>query len=38
MRRAGTVEDVADAAEYFAGDLSAFVSCQHMLVCGGGPA
>jgi 3-oxoacyl-[acyl-carrier protein] reductase len=30
--------DVADAAEYFAGDLSAFVSGQHLLVSGGGPA
>jgi 3-oxoacyl-[acyl-carrier protein] reductase len=38
MGRAGTVGDVADAAEYFAGDLSAFVSGQHLLVSGGGPA
>jgi 3-oxoacyl-[acyl-carrier protein] reductase len=38
MRRAGTVGDVADAAEYFASDLSAFVSGQHLLLSGGGPA
>jgi 3-oxoacyl-[acyl-carrier protein] reductase len=38
MQRPGTVGDVADAAEYFAGDLSAFVSGQHLLVSGGGPA
>jgi 3-oxoacyl-[acyl-carrier protein] reductase len=38
MRRPGTLADVADAAEYFAGDLSAFVSGQHLLVSGGGPA
>jgi 3-oxoacyl-[acyl-carrier protein] reductase len=38
MQRPGTVDDVADAAEYFAGDLSAFVSGQHLLVSGGGPA
>jgi 3-oxoacyl-[acyl-carrier protein] reductase len=38
MQRAGTVGDVADAAEYFAGDLSAFVSGQHLLLSGGGPA
>jgi len=30
--------DVADAAEYLAGDLSAFVSGQHLLLSGGGPA
>lgn len=29
MQRAGTVDDVADAAEYLAGSLSAFVSGQH---------
>jgi 3-oxoacyl-[acyl-carrier protein] reductase len=37
-QRAGTVGDVADAAEYLAGDLSAFVSGQHLLLSGGGPA
>ena len=38
MKRMGTVEDVADAAEYFAGPLSGFVSGQHLLLSGGGPA
>lgn len=38
MQRMGTVEDVADAAEYLAGDLSRFVSGQHLLVSGGAPA
>ena len=38
MGRAGTIGDVADAAEYFAGDLSGFVSGQHLLVSGGGAA
>jgi 3-oxoacyl-[acyl-carrier protein] reductase len=38
MQRVGTLEDVADAAEYLAGDLSAFVSGQHLLLSGGGPA
>ncbi len=35
MKRMGTVEDVADAAEYFAGDLAAFVSGQHLMLSGG---
>ncbi|MER5530850.1 SDR family oxidoreductase [Streptomyces sp. NPDC002677] len=34
-RRMGTVEDVADAAEYFASDLAAWVSGQTLLVTGG---
>ncbi|WP_434059665.1 SDR family oxidoreductase [Mesorhizobium opportunistum] len=38
MQRMGSVEDVADAAEYLAGDLAGFVSGQHLLVSGGGPA
>lgn len=38
MRRMGTVDDVADAAEYLAGDLAGFVSGQHLLLSGGGPA
>jgi 3-oxoacyl-[acyl-carrier protein] reductase len=38
IQRMGTVEDVADAAEYLAGDLSGFVSGQHLMVSGGGPA
>jgi 3-oxoacyl-[acyl-carrier protein] reductase len=33
--RMGTVDDVADAAEYLAGYLSSFVSGQHLLVTGG---
>jgi 3-oxoacyl-[acyl-carrier protein] reductase len=38
MQRMGTVEDVADAAEYLAGDLSAFVSGQRLMLTGGAPA
>jgi 3-oxoacyl-[acyl-carrier protein] reductase len=38
MQRPGTLGDVADAAEYLAGHLSAFVSGQHLLLSGGGPA
>ena len=38
MKRVGALGDVADAAEYFADDLSAFVSGQHLLLSGGGPA
>jgi 3-oxoacyl-[acyl-carrier protein] reductase len=38
MGRAGTVEDAADACEYLVGDLAGFVSGQHLLVSGGGPA
>jgi 3-oxoacyl-[acyl-carrier protein] reductase len=33
--RMGSVDDVADAAEYLASDLSSFVSGQHLLVTGG---
>ncbi|HEV2986150.1 MAG TPA: SDR family oxidoreductase [Vicinamibacterales bacterium] len=35
MARMGSVRDVADAAEYFASDLSSFVSGQHLLLSGG---
>lgn len=35
MGRLATVEDVANAAEFFASDLSSFVSGQHLLVNGG---
>jgi 3-oxoacyl-[acyl-carrier protein] reductase len=38
MKRMGTVEDVADAAEYLASPLAKFVSGQHLLLSGGGPA
>ena len=38
MKRMGTVADVADAAEYLAGDLAGFVSGQHLLISGGAPA
>jgi 3-oxoacyl-[acyl-carrier protein] reductase len=37
MQRMGTPDDVANVAEYLAGDL-AFVSGQHLLVTGGAPA
>ncbi|NIK57120.1 SDR family NAD(P)-dependent oxidoreductase [Kribbella shirazensis] len=36
--RFGTVDDVADAAEYFAGPLARWISGQHLLVSGGAPA
>lgn len=36
--RFGTVEDVADAAEYLAGPLASWVSGQHLLISGGAPA
>jgi 3-oxoacyl-[acyl-carrier protein] reductase len=35
MGRLAEVEDVANAAEFFASDLSSFVSGQHLLVNGG---
>lgn len=35
MGRLTTVQDVADVAEFFASDLSGFVSGQHLLVNGG---
>jgi 3-oxoacyl-[acyl-carrier protein] reductase len=38
MGRMGTPQDVADIAEFFAGDLSGFVSGQSLLVSGGGAA
>jgi 3-oxoacyl-[acyl-carrier protein] reductase len=38
MNRIGTVEDTANAAEYLASDLGSFVSGQHLLLSGGGPA
>jgi 3-oxoacyl-[acyl-carrier protein] reductase len=38
MPRMGTLEDVANAAEYLASDLAGFVSGQHLLLSGGAPA
>ncbi|MFZ4685708.1 MAG: SDR family oxidoreductase [Hyphomonadaceae bacterium] len=38
MERMGTVDDVANAAEHLASDLSAFVSGQHLLLSGGAPS
>ena len=38
MQRMATVDDVADAAEYLAGDLSSYVSGQHLLLSGGAPS
>jgi 3-oxoacyl-[acyl-carrier protein] reductase len=35
MGRLAEVEDVANAAEFFAGDLSSFITGQHLLVNGG---
>jgi len=35
MARMGSVNDVADAAEYFASDLSSFVSGHHLLLSSG---
>ncbi len=38
MARMGTLDDVANAAEYLASDLAAFVSGQHLLLSGGATA
>jgi 3-oxoacyl-[acyl-carrier protein] reductase len=38
IRRMGTLDDVANAAEYLASDLAGFISGQHLLLSGGGPA
>ncbi len=38
MNRIGTVEDSANAAEYLVSELASFVSGQHLLLSGGGPA
>ena len=34
MARVGTLEDVANAAEYLASDLASFVRGQHLLLSG----
>ena len=36
--RMGTVEDVADVVEFFAGPLARWVSGQQLLVSGGAPS
>src|SRR5436309_1879783 len=33
-----TLDDVANAAEYLVSDLAGFISGQHLLLSGGGPA
>ena len=38
IRRMGTLDDVANAAEYLVSDLASFISGQHLLLSGGGPA
>ncbi len=38
IQRMGTVDDVADVAEFLAGDLAGFISGQRILVSGGAPA
>jgi 3-oxoacyl-[acyl-carrier protein] reductase len=38
IKRMGTVDDVADAAQYLASNLAGFVSGQHLLISGGAPA
>jgi 3-oxoacyl-[acyl-carrier protein] reductase len=35
LRRAGTVEDTANAALFFASDMGSFVTGEYLLVCGG---
>jgi len=34
----GTLEDIANAAEYLASHLASFISGQHLVISGGGPA
>ncbi|WP_394841755.1 SDR family oxidoreductase [Pendulispora brunnea] len=38
IQRMGTMDDIANAAEYLASDLASFVSGQHLLISGGAPA
>ena len=35
LRRAGTVEDTANAALFFASELGSFITGEYLLVCGG---
>jgi 3-oxoacyl-[acyl-carrier protein] reductase len=37
IARRGTLDDIANAAEYLAIDLAGFVSGQHLLISGGAP-
>jgi len=34
----GTLDEVANAAEYLASDLAGFINGQHLLIRGGAPA
>lgn len=38
IKRMGTPDDVADAVEFLAGNQASFISGQHLLLSGGGPA
>ncbi|MFZ4122454.1 MAG: SDR family oxidoreductase [Caulobacterales bacterium] len=38
MERMGTMNDVADVAEFLAGPLAGFISGQHLLISGGAPS
>ena len=38
IQRMGTLDDIADAAEFLAGDKAGFISGQYLLLSGGGPA
>ena len=38
MRRAASLKDVADTAEYLVSDLASYISGQHLLLSGGAPA
>jgi 3-oxoacyl-[acyl-carrier protein] reductase len=38
IQRMGTLDDIANAVEFLAGEQASFVSGQHLLLSGGGPA
>ena len=38
IQRMGTLDDIADAAEFLAGDKAGFISGPYLLLSGGGPA